>query len=444
MSFLPQEIIRKKRDRLTLNDDDIRRFAFGIADGSVTDGQVAAFAMAVLFNGMTLDERISLTLAMRDSGDVLDWSDLDLPGPVLDKHSTGGVGDTVSLVLGPMIAACGGFVPMISGRRLGHTGGTLDKFESIPGYDSRPTNKVFRETVRSVGVAIIGQTNRLAPADRRFYAIRDVTATVESIDLITASILAKKLAAGLDALVMDVKSGNGAFMPTPESSRQLAECIARVANGAGTRTSSLLTDMNQPLAPSAGNAVEVQVAIDYLTGKDRPERLDQVVRALGSELLILGRLASTVEQAEDKLGRALSSGQAAEIFGRMVAALGGPADLIENPEKHLPQARIVRPVYPETDGFVTGMNTREIGLIVLRLGGARPDTVVTIDHSVGLSRIARIGDAVGPDRPIAFIHASSDAAAADAATAFRAAVAIGHDQVPESAVIMDRITGAQP
>ena len=444
MSFLPQEIIRKKRDRLTLNDDDIRRFAFGIADGSVTDGQVAAFAMAVLFNGMTLDERISLTLAMRDSGDVLDWSDLDLPGPVLDKHSTGGVGDTVSLVLGPMIAACGGFVPMISGRRLGHTGGTLDKFESIPGYDSRPTNKVFRETVRSVGVAIIGQTNRLAPADRRFYAIRDVTATVESIDLITASILAKKLAAGLDALVMDVKSGNGAFMPTPESSRQLAECIVRVANGAGTRTSSLLTDMNQPLAPSAGNAVEVQVAIDYLTGKDRPERLDQVVRALGSELLILGRLASTVEQAEDKLGRALSSGQAAEIFGRMVAALGGPADLIENPEKHLPQARIVRPVYPETDGFVTGMNTREIGLIVLRLGGARPDTVVTIDHSVGLSRIARIGDAVGPDSPIAFIHASSDAAAADAATAFRAAVAIGHDQVPESAVIMDRITGAQP
>ena len=400
--------------------------------------------MAVLFNGMTLDERISLTLAMRDSGDVLDWSDLDLPGPVLDKHSTGGVGDTVSLMLGPMIAACGGFVPMISGRRLGHTGGTLDKFESIPGYNSRPSNRVFRETVRSVGVAIIGQTNRLAPADRRFYAIRDVTATVESIDLITASILAKKLAAGLDALVMDVKSGNGAFMPTPESSRELAECIARVANGAGTRTSSLLTDMNQSLAPSAGNAVEVQVAIDYLTGKDRPERLDQVVRALGSELLILGRLASSVEQADRKLEASLTSGKAAEVFGRMVAALGGPTDLVENPTKHLPQARIIHPVYPEVDGFVTGMNTREIGLIVLRLGGARPDAVVSIDHSVGLSRIARIGDAVGPDRPIALIHASNDDDAAGAAAALRTAVAVGPDQPPGSAVVIDRITGAQP
>jgi len=294
--FLPQEIVRKKRDGGTLTAEEIRFFVRGIPDGSVTEGQIAALAMAVYFNDMTMDERVAFTLAMRDSGQVMEWKSLDLPGPVVDKHSTGGVGDVVSLMLGPMIAACGGFVPMISGRGLGHTGGTLDKFDSIPGYCTVPDPELFRRIVKDVGVAIIGQTAQLAPADKRFYSIRDTTATVESVAMITGSILSKKLAAGLDALVMDVKAGSGAFMPTYEKSVELAESIVHVGNGAGTRTSAILTGMDESLCPAAGNAVEVRVAIDYLTGKARPARLHEVTMALCAEMLVLSGLASTEEQ----------------------------------------------------------------------------------------------------------------------------------------------------
>ncbi len=262
---LPQEIIRDKRDGRTLADADIGDFIRGLTEERVTEGQAAAFAMAVFFRGLTLDERVALTRAMRDSGRVLAW---DLPGPILDKHSTGGVGDTVSLVLAPLVAACGGFVPMISGRGLGHTGGTLDKLASIPGYDVAPGLDRFRAVVREAGCAIIGQTGDLAPADRRLYAIRDVTGTVESLDLITASILSKKLAAGLDGLVMDVKAGSGAFMAGIDEARDLGRSIVTVANAAGLPTRALLTDMDAPLASAAGNAVEVGYAVDYLTGRN--------------------------------------------------------------------------------------------------------------------------------------------------------------------------------
>ena len=268
--FIPQEFIRNKRDGRQLATDEIDAFVRGIADDSVTEGQIAAFAMATYFNGMTPDETVALTLAMRNSGRVLDWQSFNLAGPVVDKHSTGGVGDVVSLMLGPMVAACGGFVPMISGRGLGHTGGTLDKLDSIPGYRTDVSIEKFQQVVASVGVAIIGQTAELAPADKRFYATRDVTATVESISLITASILSKKLSAGLNALVMDVKVGSGAFMPTIQKSIELAESIVSVGNGTGMKTTALLTDMNEPLAPCAGNAIEVRCAIDYLTGQARP------------------------------------------------------------------------------------------------------------------------------------------------------------------------------
>ena len=289
--MLPQEIIRKKRDGGTLTTEEIGFIVRGLTDGSVTEGQVAAFAMAVFFQGMEVAERIALTLAMRDSGEVLDWPGLD--GPVLDKHSTGGVGDNVSLMLAPALAACGAFVPMISGRGLGHTGGTLDKLDSIPGYRTRPDAGTFRRVTRAVGCAIIGQTADIAPADKRFYAIRDVTATVESIDLITASILSKKLAAGLDALVLDVKCGSGAFMATQGDARALAESLVQVANGAGCRTSALITDMNQPLASAAGNALEVANAANFLTGDAIDPRLWQVTVAQGGELLMLGGLAAT-------------------------------------------------------------------------------------------------------------------------------------------------------
>src|SRR5271167_382390 len=325
--ILPQEIIRLKRDGEALSAGEIGDFIAGLTSGAVTEGQAAAFAMAIFFRGMTIDERVYLTQAMTRSGAKLDWRAANLPGPVVDKHSTGGVGDNVSLMLAPMLAACGAYVPMISGRGLGHTGGTLDKLDSISGYVSQPDLALFKRVVKEAGCAIIGQTSDLAPADRRLYAIRDVTATVESIALITASILSKKLAAGLEGLVMDVKTGSGAFMATLDGARELATSIATVANDAGLPTVSLITDMNEPLASAAGNAVEVQNAVDYLSG-ERDARLHEVTLALGAELLALSRLAPDVAAGRAALERSLASGAAAERFELMVRALGGPNDFL--------------------------------------------------------------------------------------------------------------------
>ncbi len=423
--MLAVEIIRKKRDGGTLSPEEIAFFVRGISDGSVSEGQVAALAMAVYFRDMSAEERVAFTEGLRDSGEVLEWKSLDLPGPVLDKHSTGGVGDLVSLPLGPLIAACGGFVPMISGRGLGHTGGTLDKFDAIPGYSTAPDTALFRKVVFDVGVAIIGQTARLAPADKRVYGIRDVTATVESVAMITASILSKKLAAGLDGLVLDVKVGSGAFMPSFEKSVELAESIVTVGNGAGMRTSSLLTDMNQPLAPCAGNAIEVQAAIDYLSGKSRPARLHEVTMALCAQLLTLGGLATDEAEAVTKLETALSSGRAAEIFAKMVAALGGPADLMENPQRHLASAPVIRPVPASQDGFVTAIDCRALGMAVVGLGGGRRKPEDKIDFAVGFTGFAELGAIITAGQPIAFVHARSEDQATRAADEVRAAYRIG-------------------
>ncbi|WP_321852644.1 thymidine phosphorylase [Burkholderia diffusa] len=412
--FLPQEFIRRKRDRQPLDRDEIAAFVRGVTDGSVTEGQVAAFAMAVYFNDLSVDERVALTIAQRDSGDVLDWRALDLGGPVIDKHSTGGVGDVVSLMIGPMVAACGGYVPMISGRGLGHTGGTLDKLSAIPGYDVTPDTDTFRRTVRDVGVAIIGQTARLAPADKRIYAIRDVTATVESVAMITASILSKKLAAGLDGLVMDVKVGSGAFMPTAEKSAELARSIVDVGNGAGMKTTAILTDMNQSLAPCAGNALEVACAIDYLTGQSRPARLHDVTMALSAQLLVTGGLARNVALARTMLQQALDSGAAAERFARMVATLGGPVDLIEAPARHLARADVIVPVPSAASGVVQRVDCRALGLAVVALGGGRTRTEDAIDYRVGLTALAEIGQRVEAGQPLGYVHARDDAAAARA------------------------------
>ena len=423
--LLPQEIIRKKRDGGALGTEEIASFVSGLVSGAVTEMQASALAMAVFFRGMTRDEAVALTLAMRDSGDVLAWAGEALPGPVLDKHSTGGVGDNVSLLLAPMVAACGGFVPMISGRGLGHTGGTLDKLEAIPGYTAKPDNALFRRVVREAGCAIIGQTENLAPADKRLYAIRDVTATVESIPLITASILSKKLAAGLDGLVMDIKTGSGAFMPTLEQSRALAASIVAVANGAGLKTTALITDMNEALAPAAGNAVEVINAIDNLTGHRRDDRLIAVTLALGAEMLVTGGLAATLDEARGRLDAALASGAAAETFGRMVAALGGPADLMERPVKHLPAAPLIRPVYAGTAGCVAAVETRALGLAVVALGGGRTRAADPIDPAVGLTDLAAPGETVDSGRPLALVHARDEAQFERAAAAVRAAYRLG-------------------
>ena len=426
--MLPQEIIRRKRDGLKLTDREIQFFTTGIADSSISEGQIAAFAMAVFFQGMSPEEAAALTLAMRDTGDVLNWESENLPGPIIDKHSTGGVGDGVSLMLGPLIAACGGYVPMISGRGLGHTGGTLDKLDAIPGYNSTPDTALFRKTVRECGVAIIGQTGNLAPADKRFYATRDITATVESIPLITASILSKKFAAGLDCLVMDVKTGTGAFMPTHDASRDLAVSIAEVANTAGVKTSALLTDMNQCLGFNAGNSLEVRESIEFLTGKRQGDRLKEVVFALCSELLVLANLAENTSYAKTMLDDALDSGRAAEIFGEMTSLLGGPSDLIENYDSHFTKAPVIRPVLPEAEGYVTAIDTRSLGLSVVHLGGGRTRAEDSIDASVGLEDVISLG--ATSDHPLAVIHAQSEEAWNEAAATIRAAITF--DDAPVS------------
>lgn len=427
--FIPQEIIRKKRGGEALSTEEIQWFVQGIKDETVTEGQIGAFAMAVYFKGMNIDERVALTLAMRDSGTVMNWDDFD--GPIVDKHSTGGVGDVVSLMLGPMVAACGAYVPMISGRGLGHTGGTLDKFESIPGYDPYPAPEKFKQIVRDVGVAIIGQTGNLAPADKRFYGIRDVTATVESIDLITASILSKKLAAGLDALVMDVKVGDGAFMPTYEDSKALAESIVRVANGAGTKTTALLTDMNQVLARSAGNAVEVREAVLYLKGEKVDPVLHEVTLALCAEMVVSAGLAESVDEARTMLQAKLDDGSALEKFSQMVHALGGPEDFVDNMGQYLPKAELIIDLPAPSTGYVSDIQTRDIGLAVVKLGGGRLRADQKIDHAVGLDNIVKPGEAVQAGAPLMQVHVRNQAQYDDIKAQLLAAVTIA-DTAPDA------------
>ncbi|HYG87438.1 MAG TPA: thymidine phosphorylase [Azospirillum sp.] len=422
--MLSQEIIRRKRDGHRLDTAEIEAFVRGIADGSVTEGQAAAFAMAVFFRGMTLDERVDLTRAMARSGRVLDWKPLGLPGPVLDKHSTGGVGDKVSLILAPAVAACGGFVPMVSGRGLGHTGGTLDKCESIPGYVAKPDVATLQRVVKEVGCAVVGATDDVAPADRSLYAVRDVTATVESIDLITASILSKKLAAGLDGLVMDVKFGSGAFMANLKDAEVLAESIVTVARGAGLATTALLTDMNQALGASAGNALEVRESIAFLRGEPTDPRLYRVTADLTAELLVLGGLAPDVEAGRRSFDEAIRGGKAAERFARMVAALGGPADLLDAPERHLASAPVRRAVHADRAGAVAAIDTRALGIAVVALGGGRTRVTDPVDPVVGLDAIAGLGEAVDAQRPLAIVHARSEVDADRAAAALRAAFTI--------------------
>ncbi|WP_158781936.1 thymidine phosphorylase [Pantoea sp. BAV 3049] len=439
--FLPQEIIRKKRDGQALSEEEIRFFINGVRDNSVSEGQIAALAMTIYFHDMTLAERVALTMAMRDSGLVLNWQSLGLNGPVVDKHSTGGVGDVTSLMLGPMVAACGGYVPMISGRGLGHTGGTLDKLEAIPGFDIFPDDEAFRRMIKEVGIAIIGQTNSLAPADKRFYATRDITATVDSIPLITASILAKKLAEGLDALVMDVKVGSGAFMPTFEQSEQLAQAIVGVANGAGCKTTALLTDMNQVLASSAGNALEVREAVQFLTGQYRNPRLLEVTLALGAEMLVSGGLAADSDEATKKLQAVLDNGRAAEVFSRMVKAQKGPADFIENMDKYLPAPMLSKAVYADRPGIVSAMDTRALGMAVVAMGGGRRRASDTIDYSVGFSEMAQSGDYVDNQRPLAVIHAATESGWQEAAAAVRQAITLSEEAPAATPVIYRRIAG---
>jgi thymidine phosphorylase len=437
--MLAQEIIRIKRDGGTLARAQIEAFVAGLVDGSWSEGQAAALAMAVFLRGLSADETVALTRAMTQSGEVLRWPAAEWHGPVLDKHSTGGVGDKVSLMLAPILAACGAIVPMISGRGLGHTGGTLDKFDAIPGYQTAPTLATLRAALHAAGCAIIGQTAELAPADRRLYAIRDVTATVESIPLITASILSKKLAAGLQGLVMDVKCGNGAFADTPEMALELARSIVRVATGAGLPTRALVTDMNQVLGHAAGNAVEVAEAVQFLRGEHQAPRLKEVTRLLGAEALQIGGLAADEADALARVDAALAGGAALEHFARMVAALGGPADFCDRAAHYLPAAPVQREVPAPRAGWVQAKATRDVGLAVVELGGGRRKASDRIDHRVGFSDVVSIGQHVERGEALAVVHASSDAAAAAAAATLQRCIRVGDAPPAPTPLLIARV-----
>ena len=437
--MLFKDVIRKKRDGGILGDEEIRLFVDGLADESLPAEQVSALAMAILLNGMAPAETAKLTLGMARSGTVLEWGNGACGGPVVDKHSTGGVGDKVSFILAPIVAACGCHVPMISGRGLGHTGGTTDKAEAIPGYETAPSLDHFRKVVAEAGCAIIGQTPELAPADRRLYAIRDVTGTVESVPLITASILSKKIAAGLEGLVMDIKVGNGAFMDDIDKARELANSIIATAAQAGLQTHAVVTDMNQVLGTTAGNALEILESVRFLRNEVREARLDAVVMALAAEMLVVAGVENDREAAARRCDEVLASGRAAEHFARMVAALGGPADFMEKPESYLPAAPVVRPLHAE--GIVTAVDTRAVGNAIIELGGGRSVAGQSLDLSVGFSDIACIGTGLDSGTPLAVVHAASEADADAAAEGLLAALTFGDTVPAEGPVIREILSG---
>lgn len=422
----PRPVIAAIRDGEGLDADGARLIARGLADGSVSDSQAGAFAMAVLTRGIGAGGRAALTAAMRDSGDVLHW---DLPGPVVDKHSSGGIGDTVSLILAPVLAASGAYVPMISGRGLGHTGGTLDKLEAIPGYRSDIGEGEFRRVVRDAGCAIVSASANLVPADSRLYAIRDESGTVESVDLITASILSKKLASGLQGLVLDVKCGSGAFSKTVTQAETLARALVDTGNDLGCPTRALITDMDQPLARSAGNALELRRAIAALRGENS---------ALSDLSLSLSRACLGLTGLDDaRVAGAIHGGEAAERFARMVAALGGPADLLENPDSHLPPAPVIRPVPAPQSGHVAAIDAEVLGQAVVALGGGRIRAGDRIDPRVGLDDLLRLGEEVDLNRPLAMVHAADVSGAERAIRAVQTAYRIGNPPAPRPLIIKE-------
>ncbi|WP_298914852.1 thymidine phosphorylase [uncultured Roseobacter sp.] len=423
-----RSVLARLRHGKPLPTSDLQWLAQGLADGSISDAQAGAFAMGICVRGLDEESRVALTLAMRDSGDVLRW---DLGGPVLDKHSTGGVGDCVSLVLAPALAACGAYVPMISGRGLGHTGGTLDKMEAIPGVATQLEEEHFRAVVAQAGCAIVGASADIAPADKRFYAVRDVTSTVDSLDLITASILSKKLAGGLDGLVLDVKVGSGAFMKDMDAARSLARSLVDTANAAGCKTTAVISDMNQPLASSLGNALEVAEVMQVLTGQSRGP-LVEISAALGGVLLANAGLAEDVQAGADAISEAIHSGQAAERFGKMIAAMGGPVHFVDNWSRFLPEATVIREVTAPKAGYVTEIDGEALGMTVVALGGGRVVESDAIDPSVGLGQVVRLGTKVMRGQPLAVVHAARSDAAERAIAAVRAAIWIAPEPHAES------------
>jgi thymidine phosphorylase len=438
--FLPQHVIRKKRDREELTAAEIRQFVTGVVQGTVNQGQIGAFTMAVYLNGMSVAERVALTLAMRDSGTVLDWKPLlGDGGKAIEKHSSGGVGDEkVTLLVLPIVAACGVFAPNISGRSLGHTGGELDLLESIPGYNIEPSNELFLKTVKDVGTAIIGPTASLAPADRAIFHVRDVTSTVESIPLIVSSILSKKLAAGPDGMVMTVPFGTGAFMREEADAARLAKALVEVGEAAGLPIVTLISDLDQVLGDSVGNALQIFEVIAFLQGTKQVARVREVVLTLAAEILVLAGIAREMAAALALAEAKLADGSAAYRFAAMVAALGGPANLMLHPEQYLDKAEVVAPVCPLTAGFVERMDCWTIGMALVGMGAGRTNPEDKIDYAVGISRVAHLGDAVGEDAPLCLLHARTQKQWEVAAAAIREAFQVGPEPVAPSPVFRQR------
>jgi thymidine phosphorylase len=436
-NFNAQAILAKVRNKSSLSRDEMVWFARGLSDGKVTDAQAGAFSMAVALNGLGSQQaRTDWTLAMRDSGKILSW---EVGSPVLDKHSTGGIGDCVSLILAPLLASIGVCVPMISGRGLGHTGGTLDKLESIPGVKVMHSEERLVEIIESCGCIIAGANENIAPADRRLYAVRDVTSTVDSLDLITASILSKKLASGLDGLVLDIKCGSGAFMADLNQATELAKALVKTANEAGCATTALITDMNQPLAPAMGNALEIVEVMRVLSG-ETVGRLRSITVSLGAEILKAQKIYNNISQAANALERNLNSGAALKKFSEMIFLMGGPINFGQDFNRYLPEATAVIEVFAPEAGYLAQWDGRSLGNIVVKLGGGRLVETDQVDHAVGFSEIASIGTKLSKGSPILKIHAARIDHAEEAKRQVLAAFKLRDSAPKETELVLKRIT----
>lgn len=436
-NFNAQAILAKVRNKSPLSSDEMVWFAKGLSDGKVTDAQAGAFSMAVALNGLGSQQaRTDWTLAMRDSGKILSW---EVGSPVLDKHSTGGIGDCVSLILAPLLASIGVCVPMISGRGLGHTGGTLDKLESIPGVKVMHSEERLVEIIESCGCIIAGANENIAPADRRLYAVRDVTSTVDSLDLITASILSKKLASGLDGLVLDIKCGSGAFMADLNQATELAKALVKTANEAGCATTALITDMNQPLAPAMGNALEIVEAMRVLSG-ETVGRLRSITVSLGAEILKAQKIYNNISQATTELERNLNSGAALKKFSEMISLMGGPINFGQDFNRYLPEATAVIEVFAPDAGYLAQWDGQSLGNIVVKLGGGRLVETDQVDHAVGFSEIASIGTKLSKGSPILKIHAARIDHAEEAKRQVLAAFKLSDSAPKETELVLKRIT----
>ncbi len=433
------EIIRDKLNRKKWSKKETDFLVKSLTDWSLSDSEAGAAVMAVCFSGLSSEEVINLTTAIGHSGEIINWKSQQLNGPLLDKISSGGIGDKITLILAPLVACCGGYVPVISGRGLGFSGNTADKLESIPNYDGEPSIESFCTVTKEVGCAIAAQTARLTPANRRMYSLREAVGAYDCIPLLVASMLSRKLAAGTEALVADIKVGSGTVIPDLETGRIMASSLLSVAKGIGLSATAVISDSNQVIGKSAGNAVEVAEAIEFLTGKYQDLRLTELLLNLGSEMLIMGKLVTSYEEGKRRLRLALESGEAAEKFARMVMRFSGVGNILEKYQNILPKAPIIRPVFADKEGYISALDGRKIGNCLTIMGAARTSTEDIIDYRAGLSSCRALGDYVDLDTPLAYIHTKDEDSFAKASTIIKNAFVIGKDSLETAPIVYETL-----